>query len=88
MSTTAAERLRNILERESATRLALKRAKAHRFLTLVRSGTKSAEVWQEIATDPDLQARENAYEAAHIDLVVENAVNWGKLAHDDSEGER
>jgi hypothetical protein len=77
---SAADRLRQTLERESATRLALKRAKAERFLALVQSdGMKATEAWQELAMNPEIQALEDVYEAARIDLVVENAVNWGKL---------
>jgi hypothetical protein len=78
-NTAAAARLRAVLERESATRLALKRAKAARFLTLVHGGMKISEVWQLLAADADVRLLEDAYEAAHIDLVIENAINWGKL---------
>jgi hypothetical protein len=35
--------------------------------------------WQQLAADPEMQALEDDYEAARIDLVVENAINWGKL---------
>lgn len=76
---TGALRLREILERESAARLAVKRAKAVRYIALLQSGVKTTEAWQHLAADADVQALEDAYEAARIDLVVENAINWGKL---------
>jgi hypothetical protein len=79
VTTTAAGRLREILERESAARLAVKRAKAVRFLSLVQDGVKVTEAWQALAADADVQLLEDEYEAARIDLIVENAVNWAKL---------
>jgi hypothetical protein len=87
MSTMAAERLRGILERESALRLGLKRAKAQCFIALVQDGRKATEAWQELALNSELKALEDAYEAARIDLVVENAVNWGKLDRSGEEDE-
>jgi hypothetical protein len=41
VSTTAVERLRPILARESATRLALKRARAERFISSMRARRSS-----------------------------------------------
>lgn len=82
---TRAFRLREILERESAARLAVKRAKAVRYIALLRAGVKTAEAWQQLAADADVQALEDAYEAARIDLTVENAINWGRLDLTDRE---
>jgi hypothetical protein len=70
----AAADLRAILERESALRLGLKRARAARFLACLQSGAKSTEAWQQLAVDPELQALEDAYEAARIDLAVNGQV--------------
>jgi hypothetical protein len=82
---TATQRLRGVLEREAATRLGLKRAKAARFLAHLEAGVKTTEAWQLLAVDPELQALEEVHEAARVDLIVENAVNWGKLDRRESE---
>jgi hypothetical protein len=77
----AAGRLRATLEGETGTRLAYKRAKARKFVTLARASRKIslAQLRAELAADPGLQALENAWERARIDLIVEQALNWGGL---------
>jgi hypothetical protein len=77
---TAEEKLRNVLEHEAVTRTALKRAKAKMFLDLATAGRRLTDVWQLIADDEEIQLLEDRYEAARIDLLVENAINWGGLA--------
>jgi hypothetical protein len=75
------DQVREILTRESDTRLRLKIAKAHEFLRHVDNGARVADAWQRVAlATADL---EREWEAAKVDRLVLWFLRGGPL--DDSE---
>jgi hypothetical protein len=78
------DQVREILTRESDTRLRLKIAKAREFLRHVDNGSRVADAWQRVAlATADL---EREWEAARIDRLVLWFMRGGPLDEEEQSG--